>query len=488
VEIERYLNLEVEVLLRDGTRSGRRHIDRFMDEASKFARNGASLNAFLQWLDIASREEGGLKAGAAEASREAVQILTIHSAKGAEWDVVAVPGLADGTFPSDHKGDPDNWLTNERHIPFALRGDAGQLPIFTWGGVTSNADAGKAIRTFKDQCNIFKEQEEIRLGYVAMTRAKSHLICTTSWWRDGQKSVIPSSIFEQAHKVATQSGRIITFDGAPEDGARNPVRENPATAQWPVDPIADRREAFNAHISLVNSTAPITADALTQAGAGESEIASWTRDTQAIINEFDMYKSAVSSVALPPRMATSTLIALHEDPEALALSIRRPMPRASDEFSRRGTAFHLWIEKHFNVATLFDDEDFDQLEPLEADQKLEDLKAAWLASSWAERTPHAVEVPFETVIAGVLIRGRIDAVYKDGDRYEVVDWKTGSKKLGKSAAIQLAVYRLAWATLQEIDVEEVSAAFHYVPTSVTDRPADLMSEAELVALLTQFAE
>ena len=208
-EIERYLNLEVEVLLRDGTRSGRRHIDRFMDEASKFARNGASLNAFLQWLDIASREEGGLKAGSAEASREAVQILTIHSAKGAEWDVVAVPGLAKGTFPSDHKGDPDNWLTNERHIPFALRGDANQLPLFTWGGVTSNADAGKAIRAFKDQCNTFKEQEEIRLGYVAMTRAKSHLICTTSWWRDGEKAVAPSSIFEQAHAVATESGRVI---------------------------------------------------------------------------------------------------------------------------------------------------------------------------------------------------------------------------------------------------------------------------------------
>jgi DNA helicase-2/ATP-dependent DNA helicase PcrA len=146
----------------------------------------------------------------------------------------------------------------------------------------------------------------------------------------------------------------------------------------------------------------------------------------------------------------------------------------------------LWIEKHFNVATLFDDEDFDQLEPLEADQKLEDLKAAWLASPWAQRIPHAVEVPFETVIAGVLIRGRIDAVYKDGDRYEVVDWKTGSKKLGKSAAIQLAVYRLAWATLQDISVDDVSAAFHYVPTSVTDRPADLMGQQELITLLEQF--
>jgi DNA helicase-2/ATP-dependent DNA helicase PcrA len=162
------------------------------------------------------------------------------------------------------------------------------------------------------------------------------------------------------------------------------------------------------------------------------------------------------------------------------------MPRASDEFSRRGTAFHLWIEKHFNFSTLYDEEDFDQLEPLEADQTLEELKATWLASSWADLSPYAVEVAFETVIAGVLIRGRIDAVYKNGDRYEVVDWKTGSKKLGKSAAIQLAVYRLAWATLEGISVDDVSAAFHYVPTSVTDRPADLMSEAELIALLNQF--
>ena len=98
-----------------------------------------------------------------------------------------------------------------------------------------------------------------------------------------------------------------------------------------------------------------------------------------------------------------------------------------------------------------------------------------------------MEVPFETVIAGVLIRGRIDAVYKDGDSYEVIDWKTGSKKLGKSAAIQLAVYRLAWATLQNIELEKVSGAFHYVPTGVTDRPTDLMGSDELIALLEQFS-
>jgi DNA helicase-2/ATP-dependent DNA helicase PcrA len=318
-----------------------------------------------------------------------------------------------------------------------------------------------------------------------MTRAKTHLICTSSWWRDGQKKVPPSSIFEQAQSVATRVGRIINLEDAPIDGEKNPLRENPASATWPLDALGDRRQRFAAEVALVTSKAPISLDtALTN--SSDEEISSWIRDSQAIINEFENYKNALASVALPPRMATSTLIALYEDPEALALSIRRPMPRASDEFSRRGTAFHLWIEKHFNMLTFFDDEDFDVLEPLEADQTLEELKSAWLASSWAARTPYAVEVPFETVIAGVLIRGRIDAVYKEGESYEVIDWKTGSKKLGKSAAIQLAVYRLAWATLQNIELEKVSAAFHYVPTSITDRPADLMGRDELIALLEQF--
>jgi DNA helicase-2/ATP-dependent DNA helicase PcrA len=95
----------------------------------------------------------------------------------------------------------------------------------------------------------------------------------------------------------------------------------------------------------------------------------------------------------------------------------------------------------------------------------------------------AIEVPFESVVAGVLIRGRIDAVYETTEGFEVVDWKTGSKQLGEAAAIQLAMYRLAWARLKNIDVSKVSAAFHYVPTSVTDKRADLLDESALIALI-----
>jgi DNA helicase-2/ATP-dependent DNA helicase PcrA len=432
----------------------------------------------LQWLDVASEEEGGLKAGAPDVDETVVQILTIHMAKGAEWDVVAVPGLAQGTFPGANKSDPDNWITNERHIPFALRGDRGSLPEFSWNSATTNAQAKVAIEAFAGTCVSYKEREEIRLGYVAMTRARTHLFCSTSHWRDGVKPVAPSVIFESVHSIASTLGNVLASAQAPADTDRNPAENIEITEQWPRDPLASRRAQFEQSIALVESA---QAADLNSEFANESK--EWAQDAQAIITEFEEYRNGGLEIALPPRLSTSTLIALHADPAELARTIRRPMPRAMDEYSHRGTAFHVWIENHFNTKTLFDDEDFDLLAPLEDDQKLEDLKAKWLASDWAKLQPYAVEVPFETVIAGILVRGRIDAVYRTETGFEVIDWKTGSKTLGESSAVQLAVYRLAWAKLREIPVEQVSAAFHYVPTNKTDRRANLLNEDQLIDLL-----
>lgn len=479
-EIENYLSLDVEVMLRDGTQNGRRHLDRFMDEASKFARIGGTVSDFLTWLDVATAEEGGLKSGAPEVRTDIVQILTIHTAKGAEWDVVALPGLAKGTFPSSGH-EKDNWLTNEKHIPFELRGDRDELPTLDISQCKTNTELKKVFEKFSDDCQVLKYGEEIRLGYVAVTRARTHLIATTSRWRDGSKAVEPSEIYDHvAGAVATYGGKVLANAPFPRPDETNPVLENPHTGIWPRDPLGDRRASFDAAVDLVRSSEahPLVVDA-------DEDIQSWIRDSQALINELHQSKERID-VLLPPRISASTLVALRENPEELALSIRRPMPRSQDEYSRRGTVFHLWIEKHFGQGTLFDDEDLDPIDPLEADQTLESLKTRWLASEWADRQPHAVEVPFETAVAGVLVRGRIDAVYKIGDRYEVVDWKTGSKRLGESAAVQLAVYRLAWSKLQDVDLSLVSAAFHYVPIGVTDRRTDLLDEADLISLLEKY--
>jgi DNA helicase-2/ATP-dependent DNA helicase PcrA len=478
-EIENYLNLDLEVSLRDGTRNGRRHLERFLDEASKFARSGGSISAFIEWLDVTSKKEGGLKSGAPEVRSDVVQLLTVHTAKGAEWDFVAVPGLAEGTFPSNNTNDPDNWITNERQIPFALRGDGDELPVFSLAQCTKDSEAGKVISAYAKSCSAIKKQEEIRLGYVAVTRARTHLLCTTSWWREGAKSVDPSELFTHVANVAHERGGILLSETpAPEDGVRNPIEVNPDTGYWPRDPLGDRRADFDAAVALVQKSSAHSLKA-----AGDKVIDSWIHDAQALIAEVKLRNSGSIEVALPSRISTSTLVALHEDLEALALAIRRPVPRSQDPYSRRGTEFHMWVEKQFSAMTLFDDSYMDYFDPIEEDGKLEDLKKAWLSSAYANRTPAAIEVPFESVVGGVLIRGRIDAVYETSDGFEVVDWKTGSKQLGESAAIQLAMYRLAWAKLKNIDVTKVSAAFHYVPTSVTDKRADLLDEAALVALI-----
>ena len=482
-EIENYLTLESEITLRDSSQTGRRHLDRFLDEAAKFERSGGTISAFLDWLDVAADAEGGLKAGAPEIRSDVVQILTVHMAKGAEWDVVAVPGLAEGTFPGNNTGDQDNWLKNEKHVPFPLRGDAEELPKFSLHGVEKNSEASNAIKEFAKNCvkNI-KMREEMRLAYVAVTRAKSHLICTTSRWRDGTTAVEPSEIFYLIAGAASALGGIMLSDApAPEDGAENPALENPMTAIWPFDPLGSKRDSFNTAIDLVNNS-----NSHSLLSDDNPEIESWIYDANALITEHQQRTNGAIKVALPSRLSTSTLVALHEDPQELALNIRRPMPRGQDQYSRRGTAFHLWVERQFtDAATLFGDEYLDYLDPLEEDSKLEDLKKAWLSSEFASRTPVRVEVPFETTVAGVLVRGRIDAIYATENGFEVVDWKTGSKQLGQSAAVQLAMYRLAWAKLSNTDISKVSAAFHYVPTSVTDRPADLLDEKALIDLISQ---
>jgi DNA helicase-2/ATP-dependent DNA helicase PcrA len=480
-EIENYLCLDVEVMLRDGTASGRRHLDRFMDEAAKYSRTGGTVDEFLTWLDVASTEEGGLKSGGPEVRRDLVQILTIHNAKGAEWDVVAVPGMAKGTFPGVSRGGGENWLTNERHIPFELRGDKKELPTFSLALCTSNTEAKIVFEQFSTECDVLKYTEEIRLGYVAVTRARTHLLCTTSRWRDGANAVAPSALYESVAVIAlSRGGKILADAPIPVDGDKNPHLENPLTGMWPRDPLGVRRESFDAAIELVQSSAPHSL-----ADVDDAVVQSWIRDARALINELHLNKGKIV-VSLPPRFSVSTLVALSDDPEELALSIRRPMPRSQDQYARRGTVFHLWVEKYFGQGTLFDDADLDPVDPLDTDQTLEGLKSSWLESQWGHRQPFAVEVPFETVLAGTLVRGRIDAVYKSEDGFEIVDWKTGSKKLGQSAAVQLAMYRLAWAKLQGIDIQRVSAAFHYIPTGITDRPTDLLDEAGLIAIIEAY--
>jgi DNA helicase-2/ATP-dependent DNA helicase PcrA len=266
----------------------------------------------------------------------------------------------------------------------------------------------------------------------------------------------------------------------------NPTRTSPRTGSWPIK--SARSEAVKKSIDYISKLQPFKDPAeLLGVAKSESEI-NLANDAIAIIAEVGARKKGLS-VNLPTRMSVSTLVNLAKNPDELALNIRRPMPNHIDQYARRGTAFHLWIEAQYKDPQVLDDDALDVAQNDPDELPLEELKTKWLASDWAKRdpAPGGIEVPFETVLGGVLLRGRIDAVYAANGRYEVVDWKTGKAKSGDdlaAAAIQLAMYRLAYSKLFNVPLENISAAFHYVGSNETVRPADLLSEDQLISIVT----
>jgi DNA helicase-2/ATP-dependent DNA helicase PcrA len=195
-------------------------------------------------------------------------------------------------------------------------------------------------------------------------------------------------------------------------------------------------------------------------------------------------------VHLPSHISASTLVDLGEDPAAVLARLRRPVPREPGMSARKGTAFHSWVEEYFGAAGMLDlGETSGADDHIDAAYDLDAMVATFRASEWADRSPAFVEVPVETRVGDVVVRGRIDAVFRDADgRWDLVDWKTGRRPAAaqlKARSVQLAAYRLAWARLKGIEVDEVRAAFFYVADNQVVRPHDLASAAELEKLVSE---
>jgi DNA helicase-2/ATP-dependent DNA helicase PcrA len=148
------------------------------------------------------------------------------------------------------------------------------------------------------------------------------------------------------------------------------------------------------------------------------------------------------------------------------------------------------VEARFEALTLpmLEPDDLPGSEAEIADERdLEALKDAFERTEYAHRTPYRVEAPFQLAIAGRVVRGRIDAVYKEGDgdaaTYEIVDWKTNRTRTADP--LQLALYRLAWAEQRGVPLESVGAAFLYVRGGDVVRPEGLPDRAALERLLLE---
>ncbi|MFI5861965.1 UvrD-helicase domain-containing protein [Streptomyces sp. NPDC051546] len=245
-------------------------------------------------------------------------------------------------------------------------------------------------------------------------------------------------------------------------------------------------------------------------------IASWDRDLDALEGELRRAREAVRDVELPSALSASQLLRLASDEQGFVRDLARPMPKPPQPAARQGTRFHAWVESRFEELPL---PHLDVLDPLtdlpgaqppggdasdqdiadEAD--LESLKAAFERSPYADRTPYRMEVPVQLTLAGRVIRGRIDAVYRtaaadtaaatdtdtaadtatDAGGYEIVDWKTG--RTTEADPLQLAVYRLAWAEATNTPLARVTAVFLHVRSGRVIRPRNLPDRARLEQIL-----
>ena len=506
-EVRRVLGLDAEVRSRrpvGAAGTGTEQLDRVADVVARYGqRPGADVTGLLAYLDAAAVVENGLSPAEVGVAPGRVQVLTVHAAKGLEWQIVAVPHLSARVFPST--ASKRTWLTDAGDLPPLLRGDRAAhhaadpvgaglhgVPLLDTSAVADRKSLEAVIDAHRDQLLRRRVDEERRLLYVALTRAEDTLLISGHHWGATESRPRGPSDFLCEIKAAIEAstaagdpcGVVEHWEPAPQDGEPNPLRDNAVEALWPVDPLRGRRGDIERG---AQSVAAAMAGSAPQGNLEDPH--GWIADVDALLVE-RARAGRPPPAALPAQLSVSAMVELDRDRDGAARRLTRRLPARPDPHALLGTAFHDWVQRFYGAERLFDLDDLPGAgDPQTTDAaQLDALRAAFNASAWAARTPLDVEVPFELALGDTVVRGRIDAVFGDPDGgVTVVDWKTGEPPVDdealRHAAVQLAVYRLAWAGLAACPVAQVRAAFHYVRSGRTVMPESLYGAEELAVLL-----
>jgi DNA helicase-2/ATP-dependent DNA helicase PcrA len=467
--IELELRLDIELAANESrgpARVASAQLRAFVDEVHAFlaADEAGSLSSLLAWLDHAEQlDEFAPRTEPPE--DDVVQLLTIHGSKGLEWDAVAVVRLVKDELPSAPR-DTKAWL-GFGVLPFTFRGDSAWLPELGWRSAQTQQDLKAAMEAFIEANRARQLEEDRRLAYVAVTRAREHLLLTGATWSGTKRPRARSMFFTE---IAAALGVTLSGDEPGED----PYQGERRVLQWPIDPLGARRAAVVQAASAVDDAAAGPRAAL---------------DPQAalLLAERDARRARPVHIA-PTRIAASRYKEYVADLEGTLASIARPMPERPFRQTRLGTLFHAWVEQRSGRVGLggsiddalweTDDEAPDTEASVEDAAALDRLRERFLASEWAPLQPIEVETEIDFATTGPdglphIVICKLDAVYRRvdrGGRIEIVDWKTGVAP--RTAAekdermLQLELYRQAYHAKHGVPLEDIDVALYYVAEDV----------------------
>ena len=451
--------------------AAKRNLAAFLDEVHAFSPvdGELTLRSFLDYvavLDEADREEWE---PVQPSSEDSVKVLTIHKAKGLEFEHVFVPGVADRLLPDAIV--QQNPAEKPKSLNFELRGDHEILPAYA-------GNLKDFWRSLRDQALI----EERRTAYVALTRAKQGLYVTAAHWY-GDNTQFPRKRSAFFDELATwgEGSSLAAVTRGPEVDEQNPIHgyRDHLARPWPGPARPDDSDG-----TFAAGWRHAAADAAAEGGvqselldalssddrAAYDRAATERRELAGHIREREGAEAQDDGALVPSSFASTGVIEYLRCPKRFYWQRIRPLPRFSGPAARIGTEVHAWIEKRSaGQASLLP-------EPGEAAArateelagepgKVERLHRAFLESRFAALTPLYAERAFLLRVDDATVNGRIDAIYGTPDGpWEIVDYKTGRAPSDEDALVwlQLDLYALACVEVWGKRPEELTLTYLYL--------------------------
>ena len=465
-------------------RATRRNLAAFLAEVHAFAplEGELTLRSFLDYVSVMESLDREEWAPVQPSAEDSVKVMTIHQAKGLEFDTVFVPGLATDLLPDLQV--QQNPAERGYSLDFELRGDRRILPTFRGN-----------FRQFWLSLRKQEELEERRTAYVGLTRARRRLCVTGAhWYGEGLSPKKPSPFLDELAAWGTETGRaeVGPDAGSPQTNPLLGYRER-FVRDWPGRALRDEGDplfpnGWRAAAAAEAANGGTVAAAVSALDPAEQlDFASQAEERRTVAAQLMEREDRMrrDRPAVPSTVSVAGLIDYATCPKRFYWAAVRPLPRFSGPAARIGTQVHAWIErKGSGQASLLELEEAPDLtaeELVGQPGKVERLQRNFLASRFAQIVPLYAERQFLLYLDGVVVKGRIDAIFGEpGGPWEVVDYKTGRMPAADDdfAGLQLDLYALACTEVFGKRAEDVRLTYFYVDAGeevsrVADPPGEM---------------